>query len=65
MAVNIINEKPISEIREEEEKKKHEIQADIFEVVAMLYEDMEQLLERVSILEAEVEALKGVTNNEG
>lgn len=59
MAVNIINEKPISEIREEEEKKKHEIQADIFEVVAMLYEDMEQLLERVSILEAEVEALKG------
>lgn len=51
MAVKIINEKPIREIREEEEKEKIEIQADVFEVIANLYEDMENLKARVEKLE--------------
>lgn len=59
MAVKIINEKPIGEIKEEEEKKKIEIQADTLEVIAMLYEDMEKLAGEVEELRARVEALEG------
>ena len=59
MAIKIINEKPISEIKEEEEKKKIEIQADTLEVIAMLYEDMEKLAGEVEELRARVEALEG------
>lgn len=52
--MKIINKKPLSEIQEEKEMKKIEIQADIFEVVASLYEDMEDLKTRVKQLEGGV-----------
>ncbi len=59
MAVKIINEKPIREIKEEKEAKKLEIQADAFEVIAMLYEDMEKLSTETANLKTRVEALEG------
>ena len=51
MAIEIINKKPLSEIQEEKKKKKEDIQADIFEVVANLYEEVEGLRSRVEVLE--------------
>ena len=41
--IEIINRKSLLEIKEEKEKKKEDIQADIFEVLAMLYEEVEEL----------------------
>ena len=49
--MEILNQKPLSEIKEEKEMKKIEIQADVFEVIANLYEDMENLKARVEELE--------------
>lgn len=49
--MEILNQKPLSEIKEEKEMKKIEIQADVFEVVANLYEDIEKLKVRVEELE--------------
>lgn len=49
--MEILNQKPLSEIKEEKEMKKIEIQADVFEVVAMLYEEVEELRSRVEQLE--------------
>lgn len=49
--MEILNKKPLSEIKEEKEMKKVEIQADVFEVIANLYEDMENLKARVEQLE--------------
>ncbi len=51
MSIEIINQKPLREIKEEKEIKKNEMQADIFEVVAMLYEEVEELRARIEILE--------------
>ena len=52
--MEILNQKPLSEIKEEKEMKKIEIQADVFEVIANLYEDMENLNARVEELEGGV-----------
>lgn len=52
--MEIINKKLLSEIKEEKEMKKNEMQADIFEVVACLYEEVEELRARVKILEGGV-----------
>lgn len=49
--MEILNQKPLSEIKEEKEMKKIEIQADVFEVVANLYEEVEELRSRVEQLE--------------
>lgn len=49
--MEILNQKPLSEIKEEKEMKKIEIQADVFEVAAMLYEEVEELRSRVEQLE--------------
>ena len=49
--MDILNQKPLSEIKEEKEMKKIEVQADIFEVIANLYEDMEKLKARIEKLE--------------
>lgn len=49
--MEIINQRPLLEIQEEKEKKKEDIQADVFEVVAMLYEEMEGLKARIVVLE--------------
>lgn len=51
MSIEIINKKPLSEIKEEKESQKNEFQADIFEVVACLYEEVEELRARIEILE--------------
>lgn len=57
--MEIMNKKPLSEIKEEKEMQKIEEQADIFEVVAMLYEEMEGLRTEVIELKAKVEILEG------
>lgn len=57
--MEIMNKKPLSEIKEEKEMQKIEEQADIFEVVAMLYEEMEGLRTEVIELRAKVEILEG------
>ncbi|MBU5313445.1 hypothetical protein KQI38_15595 [Tissierella carlieri] len=49
--IEIINKKPLSEIKEEKEMQKNEFQADIFEVVAHLYEEVEELRAKIQILE--------------
>ena len=49
--MEIINKKSLSEIKEEKETQKNEIQADIFEVVACLYEEVEELRSRIETLE--------------
>lgn len=54
MAIEFIKEKPLSEVKEKEEMKKVEVQADVFEVIANLYEDMEKLKARVEQLEGGV-----------
>lgn len=51
MTIEILNKKSLSEIKEEKEMQKNAIQADIFEVVAMLYEEVEELRARVEVLE--------------
>lgn len=53
--MEIINKKPLSEIKEEKETQKNEIQVDIFEVVAMLYEEVEELRAEVVDLKNKVE----------
>lgn len=55
MTIEILNKKPLSEIKEEKDKKKEEFQADIFEVVAMLYEEVEGLRAEVAELKTKVE----------
>lgn len=57
--MEIINQKSLSEIKEEKEKKKEDIQADVFEVVANLYEEMEGLRSQVLDLKTKVEVLEG------
>lgn len=49
--MEILNQKPLSEIKEEKEMKKIEVQADVFEVIACLYEEVEELRARVEALE--------------
>ena len=49
--MDILNQKPLSEIKEEKEMKQIEIQADVFEVIVNLYEEVEGL-------RAEIEELK-------
>lgn len=49
--IEIINQKPLREIKEEKEMQKMEVQADVFEVIAMLYEEMEGLRNRIEQLE--------------
>lgn len=57
--MEILNQKPLSEIKEEKEMKKIKIQADAFEVIANLYEDMEKLSAETANLKARVETLEG------
>lgn len=51
MAIEFIKEKPLSEVAEEESLEKIENQADVFEVVANLYEEVEELRSRIKALE--------------
>ncbi|KNF08567.1 hypothetical protein CLPU_6c00530 [Gottschalkia purinilytica] len=51
MSVTIYNEKSIGQIKEEEEEKKIDLQADIYEIVANLYEELENVKVRVKALE--------------
>lgn len=53
--MELINQKPLKEIKEEKEMEKILIQADTFEVIAMLYEEMEGLRSRIEQLEGGVE----------
>lgn len=53
--MEIINKKPLLEIKEEKEMQKNKMQADIFEVVACLYEEVEELRAEVVALKAKVE----------
>ncbi|WP_333637782.1 hypothetical protein [Tissierella praeacuta] len=53
--MEIINKKPLSEIKEEKEIEKNEMQADIFEVVACLYEEIEGIRAEVVTLKAKIE----------
>lgn len=55
MAIKFIKEKPLSIIKEEDTSKKEEFQADIFEVIAMLYEEVEGLRSEVADLRLRVE----------
>lgn len=57
--IEIINKKPLSEIKEEKEIQKNEFQADIFEVVACLYEEVEGLRSEVLELRNKVEQPEG------
>lgn len=59
MAIKFMKEKPLSEIRGKEELEKINIQADVFEVVAMLYEEMEGLRNKVVDLENRVGISEG------
>lgn len=55
MAIKFIKEKPLSIIKEEDTSKKEEFQADIFEVIAMIYEEVEGLRSEVADLRLRVE----------
>ena len=57
MAIKFIKEKPLSIIKEEDTSKKEEFQADIFEVIAMLYEEVEGL--RAEIAELKIKSEGG------
>lgn len=57
--MEIINKKPLSEIKEEKKIQKNEIQADIFEVVACLYEEVEELRSENIELRSRIETLEG------
>lgn len=59
MAIKFIKEKPLSIIKEEDTSKKEEFQADIFEVIAMLYEEVEEIRSENVVLRSRVEILEG------
>ncbi|MBU5676760.1 hypothetical protein KQI88_10045 [Alkaliphilus sp. MSJ-5] len=56
--IEIINKKSLLEIKEEKEKEKEDIQADTFEVLAMLYEEVEELRSENINLRNRVEQLE-------
>ena len=59
MAIKFIKEKPLSIIKEEDTSKKEEFQADVFEVIAMLYEEVEEIRSENVALRSRIEILEG------
>lgn len=59
MAIEFIKEKLLSEVKEEDEDKKIDIQTDAFEAVANLYEEVEGLRSEITELKTKLEALGG------
>jgi hypothetical protein len=61
--LEIINKKPLSEIKEEKEKEKEDSQADVFAVMANLYEEMEEfkgeIQDEMKKLKSKIELLEG------
>ncbi|CAK7080782.1 hypothetical protein [Tissierella sp.] len=59
MAIKFVKEKPLSIIKEEDTSKKEEFQADIFEVIAMIYEEVEEIRSENTDLRNRIEILEG------